>query len=61
MHAREDSLRDGHTRRHQPHATVTQPLPNIGLYASVTRKTLKGNTLGTEEAVDTETALGFYT
>ncbi|MBE0633039.1 amidohydrolase [Candidatus Bathyarchaeota archaeon] len=42
-------------------ATVTQPLPNIGLYASVTRKTLKGNTLGTEEAVDAETALGFYT
>ena len=42
-------------------ATVTQPLPNIGLYSSVTRKTLKGNVLGTEEAVDAETALGFYT
>jgi predicted amidohydrolase YtcJ len=42
-------------------ATVTQPLPNIGLYASVTRKTIKGNILGTKEAVDAETALGFYT
>ena len=42
-------------------ATVTQPLPNIGLYSSVTRNTIKGNNLGTEEAVDTETALGFYT
>jgi predicted amidohydrolase YtcJ len=42
-------------------ATVTPPLPNIGLYASVSRKTLKGNVLGTDEAVDTETALGFYT
>lgn len=42
-------------------ATVTPPLPNIGLYASVTRKTIKGNVLGTREAVDTETALEFYT
>ena len=42
-------------------ATVTQPLPNIGLYASVTRKTIKGNILGTKESVDTETALSFYT
>ena len=42
-------------------ATVTQPLPNIGLYASVTRKTIKGNILGTKEAVNTETALEFYT
>lgn len=42
-------------------ATVTQPLPNIGLYASVTRKTIKGNTLGTKESVDPYTALGFYT
>jgi hypothetical protein len=42
-------------------ATVTQPLPNIGLYSSVTRNTIKGNNLGTGEAVDTETALGFYT
>jgi predicted amidohydrolase YtcJ len=42
-------------------ATVTQPLPNIGLYASVTRKTIKGNTLGAKESVDNETALSFYT
>ena len=42
-------------------ATVTQPLPNIGMYASVARKTLKGNMLGTKESVDAETALGFYT
>jgi predicted amidohydrolase YtcJ len=41
--------------------TVTPPLPNIGLYASVTRKTIKGNALGTKEAVDTQTALNFYT
>lgn len=42
-------------------ATVTQPLPNIGLYASVARKTIKGNTLGTKESVDSKTALSFYT
>ncbi len=42
-------------------ATVTQPLPNIGIYASVARKTLRGNSLGTKESVDAETALGFYT
>ena len=42
-------------------STVTQPLPNIGLYASVTRKTIKGNILGKKEAVDTKTALEFYT
>jgi predicted amidohydrolase YtcJ len=29
--------------------------------ASVARKTLKGNVLGTKESVDAETALGFYT
>jgi hypothetical protein len=42
-------------------ATVTSPLPNIGLYASVTRKTIKDNVLGTKEAVNVETALKFYT
>jgi len=42
-------------------ATVTQPLPNVGLYASVTRKTIRGVTLGTGEAVTAEEALGFYT
>jgi hypothetical protein len=42
-------------------ATVTSPLPNIGLYSSVTRKTIKGNVLGTKEAVDVKTALNFYT
>jgi hypothetical protein len=42
-------------------ATVTPPLPNIGLYASVTRKTIKENALGTEETVTPHTALSFYT
>jgi len=42
-------------------ATVTQPLPNVGLYASVTRKTIRGVTLGTGEAVTAEEALSFYT
>jgi predicted amidohydrolase YtcJ len=42
-------------------STVTPPLPNIGLYASVTRKTIKGNILGKKEAVDAKTALEFYT
>jgi predicted amidohydrolase YtcJ len=42
-------------------ATVTPPLPNMGLYASVSRKTIKGATLGTKEAVTAEQALGFYT
>jgi hypothetical protein len=42
-------------------ATVTPPLPNIGLYASVTRKSIMGRVLGTKEAVDPYTALSFYT
>ena len=42
-------------------ATVTQPVPNGGLYASVTRKTIRGVTLGTGEAVTAEEALSFYT
>lgn len=42
-------------------ATVTPPLPNIGLYSSVARKTIKGKILGHEETVDKKTALEFYT
>ncbi len=42
-------------------ATVTQPLPNVGLYATVARKTIKGADLGTVEAVTVEEALSFYT
>lgn len=42
-------------------ATVTQPLPNIGMYASVTRKTIQGNVLGTRESVSHLDALRFYT
>ena len=42
-------------------ATVTPPLPNIGLYATVARKTINGKVLGHEESVDTKTALEFYT
>jgi hypothetical protein len=41
-------------------ATVTQPLPGVGLYSAVTRKTLKGTQLGADEAVDPYTALSFY-
>ena len=36
-------------------------MPNIGLYSAVTRKTIKGNILGTTESVDHMTALKFYT
>lgn len=42
-------------------STVTPPLPNIGLYASVERKTIKGSVLGTRESVDPKKALSFYT
>ena len=42
-------------------ATVTQPLPNVGLYATVARKTIKGASLGNAEAVTVEEALSFYT
>jgi predicted amidohydrolase YtcJ len=42
-------------------ATVTQPLPNVGLYATVARKTIKGASLGIVEAVTAEEALSFYT
>jgi predicted amidohydrolase YtcJ len=42
-------------------ATVTQPLPNIGLYSSVTRKTIRGEIMGTKEAVSQLDALSFYT
>jgi len=42
-------------------ATVTQPLPNVGLYASVARRTIRGVALGTGEAVTAEEALSFYT
>jgi len=42
-------------------ATVTPPLPNIGLYATTSRKTLNGKVLGNKEAVDNQTALQFYT
>ena len=42
-------------------ATVTQPLPNVGLYATVARKTINGASLGAVEAVTVEEALRFYT
>jgi predicted amidohydrolase YtcJ len=42
-------------------ATVTQPLPNVGLYASVARRTIKGVSMGAGEAVTAEEALRFYT
>jgi predicted amidohydrolase YtcJ len=41
-------------------ATVTPPLPSIGLYSSVARKSIKGVTLGKSEAVDPWTAISFY-
>jgi predicted amidohydrolase YtcJ len=42
-------------------ATVTPPLPQIGLYSSLTRKTIKGKVLGNKEKVNAEDALRFYT
>ncbi len=42
-------------------ATVTQPLPSVGLYASVTRRSIRGASLGVVEAVTVEEALSFYT
>jgi hypothetical protein len=42
-------------------ATVTPPLPSIGLYATTSRKTIKGKILGNKETVDNQTALKFYT
>ncbi len=42
-------------------ATVTSPLPPIGLYSSVARKTIKGGDMGNEEAVAPYQALRMYT
>ncbi len=42
-------------------ATVTPPLPPIGLYASVARRTIMGVGLGVEEAVTPYQALQMYT
>ena len=42
-------------------ATVSLPLPNIGLYGAVARKTLQGKVLGTKEAVSAYDALKMYT
>jgi len=41
--------------------TVTPPLPTIGMYASVARRTIKGETLGVDEAVTPLQALRTYT
>jgi predicted amidohydrolase YtcJ len=42
-------------------ATVTLPLPHIGIYGSVARKTLKGQSMGDEEAISVYDALKLYT
>jgi predicted amidohydrolase YtcJ len=42
-------------------ATVTPPLPRIGIYASVARRTIKGETMGSDEAVTPLQALWTYT
>jgi len=42
-------------------ATVSLPLPNIGLYGAVARKTIQGASLGTEESVSHYDALKMYT
>lgn len=42
-------------------ATVTQPLPNVGLYATVARRTITGASMGADESVTVEKALSFYT
>lgn len=41
--------------------TVTPPLPTIGIYASVARKTIKGEHMGGEEAITPLQALRTYT
>jgi len=42
-------------------ATVSLPLPNIGMYGAVARKTIQGKVLGTKEAVTAYNALKMYT
>jgi hypothetical protein len=42
-------------------ATVTPPLPTIGIYASVARKTIKGEAMGDSEAISSLQALRTYT
>jgi hypothetical protein len=42
-------------------ATVTPPLPRIGIYASVARRTIKGETMGSDEAIIHLQALHTYT
>ncbi len=42
-------------------ATVTLPLPHIGIYGPVARRTLKGQSMGDEEAITVYDALKLYT
>ncbi len=42
-------------------ATVTPPIPTIGIYASASRKTIRGKTMGHEEAITPQQALQTYT
>lgn len=42
-------------------ATVSWPLPNIAIYGPVARKTLKGQSMGDEEAISVYDALKLYT
>lgn len=42
-------------------ATVTPPLPTIGIYASVARRTIKGETMGSNETITPLQALKTYT
>ncbi len=42
-------------------STVTPPLPTIGIYASVARKTITGDTIGEHEAITPLQALRTYT
>jgi predicted amidohydrolase YtcJ len=41
--------------------TVTPPFPTIGIYASAARKTIKGETMGTDEVITPLQALQTYT
>ncbi len=42
-------------------STVTPPLPTIGIYASVARKTIKGKAMGEDETITSLQALRTYT
>jgi predicted amidohydrolase YtcJ len=54
-------LQQGLTVANSHDTTVTPPQPRYGLYASVARRTIQGQTMGTQEAVTPLQALRTYT